>query len=857
MDDFSLDRPELTGSLISLEFGNGGRIHQMWAADPNLPEESEEFQFILPPLAFGEEFSEDYFPGTILLGARTSPDDPWVLSRNTDAIQVGENPLIVEFEYEFSLLPEISAKGSFFEEPGMIPQIVWDIELRNSGRASLEIGELAFPFALNNLYDGYPRTDEGARMMAGERVYIHKFIGGAASYLFAQRMSAEPPGLLVVPGENTSWEFYNHVPASLATPYRWEGIPVVYVHSRAAIERESWSEWFNGHTSQVLEKGETRRYQIRFLPSDRERGDNVQLMLQTAGRPAMRMLPGAVAPAHVGIALEVTGSTPTQFHTDVEAETETDSDEEGGFCFVRPTAPGAVRVTFEDTKGRISHTHLMFTEPIDELIKRRAEWICKHQVSQESGNLKDAILVADVLSNHLLTDPEDYGNGFGILGSLADALFLAEKNTIYPVRDQIKQLDSYISEFLRDDIQNPVDASVGSSFVDGRSVAMNQTRPALYGLVANLYHAMARVASGYGDTAWTSERYLKEAGRTVEALYRSGFARGIRWAGVPGMHGLQALPYELKGEGDDDAAIAVARALGERASELLRRRVPFATETLWGPAGFEEAYYAARVLHADETEDFVNRCAIAARSLAPSWWWYGSDKRFLDDMDAPHPALLDKGEMCLGPTTVANSLILLNVVERDYNQLPEEAMRMAFGGMLGVWALVRDDGAAAMGYCPDEASRQYGISWLTGDIGLGLWHYLRGVSALVLPTKSSGVATFGCHFEIETKGDQETFVVRPWDGVGRRIVVRQIGVEVEAAGVKIEELRFDSRKRMAVLNVVNPADKDLEATIRVRGLWGDRFLVGGQSMQAVDGDLTIGIQTKAGSLSTLEIKVDA
>ena len=51
--------------------------------------------------------------------------------------------------------------------------------------------------------------------------------------------------------------------------------------------------------------------------------------------------------------------------------------------------------------------------------------------------------------------------------------------------------------------------------------------------------------------------------------------------------------------------------------------------------------------------------------------------------------------------------------------------------------------------------------------------------------------------------------------------------------------------------------RDMEATIRVRGLWGDRFLVGGQSMQTVDGDLTIGIQTQAGTVPALDIRVEA
>ncbi len=858
MDDFSLERPELTGSLISMEFGSGGRIQQIWASDPNQPEQGEEFQFVLPPLAFGEEFAEDYYPGTILIGARTSPEDPWILSRNTEAapIEGDENPSIIEFQYEFALLPEISATGRFYEQPGTVPAIVWDIELTNNGKLSLELGELAFPFALNNLYDGFPRTDVGARDLLNERVYIHKFIGGAASYIFAQRMTAEPPGLLIVPGEDTSFEFYNHVPASLTTPYRWEGIPVVYVHSKAALERESWAEWFNEHTSQIFEAGETKRYQIRFLPGDRDRSDNVHLSLQMSDRPCMRLIPGAVAPAHVGIAVEVAGATPTQFTTDVEAELETDADEEGGFCFVKPAKPGAVRLTFVDTKDRVSHGHLLFTEPIEDLIKRRAAWIVANQVFKDEGNFKNAILVTDVQADHQLADPEEYGSGFGITGSMADALFLAEKNTIYPVKAEIKILDAYIKDFLRDDIQNPADGSVGSSFGDHRAVAFNQARPALYGLAANLYHAMARIAAGYGETEWDAARYLREAGKTIEALYRGGFPRGIKWAGVPGMHGLQTLPYELKAEDEDEAALNAARSMGERAAELIRRRVPFATDSLWSTQGFEEAFYASRVLRNDEAEELIFRCAYAARSHAPSWWWYGSDKRFLDDQDSPHPAMLDKGEMCLGPTTSANSLLFFDAMDRDYTGLPESSMRLAFGGLLGVWALVRADGAAAMGFCPDSASRQYGMSWLTGDVGLTLWHYLRNVAATVLPSRNAGVATFGCHFEIETDKDDEFFVVRPWDGVGRRIVIRQIGLEVETSGLKIEEFRFDSRKRYAVLKVLNTSDKEHEASVRIKGLWGDRFKVDGRPMQAVDGDLAIGLNVSPGVVTALEIKVD-
>ncbi|HWA82208.1 MAG TPA: hypothetical protein VG820_02150, partial [Fimbriimonadaceae bacterium] len=176
MDDFSFDRPELAGTLISIEFGPGGRIQQLWAADPDLPDQDEEFQFVLGPVNLSEEIAEDYYPGTVLIGARMNPEDPWVLSRNTHAESMDlEDPGRVGFEYDFGLLPEIQGTGIYYEIAGPLPQVIWELTLTNRGDQTIEIGELAFPLALNNIYEGYDRSDEGIDSMIKDRVYIHKF----------------------------------------------------------------------------------------------------------------------------------------------------------------------------------------------------------------------------------------------------------------------------------------------------------------------------------------------------------------------------------------------------------------------------------------------------------------------------------------------------------------------------------------------------------------------------------------------------------------------------------------------------------------------------------------------------------
>lgn len=854
MDDYPLERPELNGALISMEFGPGGRIQRLWASDPNLPEEGEEFQFVVAPIVFGEEFAEDYYPGTILLGARTSEEEPWILGRNTDAEMMpnDDDPGIVEFEYEFSLLPEIRATGRFFEKAGAFPQIIWELRIANRGKQRIEIGELAFPFALNNLYEGFGRAEKGKKSMWNDRLIVHKFIGGAASYLFAQRLTADPPGLVIYPGEDTSWEFYAHVPASLTTPFLWEGIPVVYIYSKASAEREGWENWVNGHSSLFLEPGDAKIFQTCFLPAERDKYDGVNFALSSVEHPVMKILTAAVSPADVGIAVEVSGATPTQFHTDKEARLETDSDEEGGFCFVKPKEPGPVRLTFEDTKGRTSYAHLYFTEPLETLIRKRAEWIVKHQVHEDPESALDgAILVAHSETGERMASPEEFSGSFPVEGGLGDALFLAEKNSAFPVPGEIAVLDAFIDKFLRDDLQNPADDTVGSAFADGKSVALNYARPHVYPLVFNLYHSMYRVAK-VARTLRLPNEYLSFAYRTALAMARHGIPRQGKGVGFAGYARVFDLLGDLALEGMNQEVDRLMPFVTVRAEDLLRKQFPYGHENTLDTSGFEEAFTAARYLNDEDHQERAMRCAYAVRSLSPSWWWYGSDPRMWDEVEhGPLPMPFDRGELCQGHTGPENSLMFFDTLDRDYATLPEQYMRMAFGGLLGCWALVRPDGSASMAYCPDSASKLFGFSPLSGDLGLSLFHYLRAAGAYVLPSRSYGVFTFGCHFEIES----DHYVVRPWDGVGRRVVLRQVNADFQLSVGKFREVQLDVRKRWASLVVENPTDLDMNTELRIRGLWGNRFEILGEAIEGMDGELAVSLPLAAQSVSRIDIKV--
>jgi hypothetical protein len=159
---------------------------------------------------------------------------------------------------------------------------------------------------------------------------------------------------------------------------------------------------------------------------------------------------------------------------------------------------------------------------------------------------------------------------------------------------------------------------------------------------------------------------------------------------------------------------------------------------------------------------------------------------------------------------------------------------MAFGGMLGPWALVRSDGAASMCYCPDLSSKHAGFNAFTGGSGHGLFHYIREVGSYVLPNQKQGIYTFGCHFE----STDDSYVVRPWEGVARKIVLRQIGAEFRLSFGRFIELRLDRAKRWFEADVQNPSDKEVKAELTMTGMWGVTLSVQGRTVTSAGGVAT-------------------
>ena len=99
-------------------------------------------------------------------------------------------------------------------------------------------------------------------------------------------------------------------------------------------------------------------------------------------------------------------------------------------------------------------------------------------------------------------------------------------------KEEIDALETYCSEFLLDDVQNPGDGSVGVLFADTKSISSGTGHARAYPLVFNLYHTLYRVAHITGMTGKTGKTYLRSAARTIVAMFAHVPSADIQSVGI-------------------------------------------------------------------------------------------------------------------------------------------------------------------------------------------------------------------------------------------------------------------------------------------------------------------------------------
>src|SRR5579863_2469839 len=270
--------------------------------------------------------------------------------------------------------------------------LLWTIEIANATDRTLELGEIAFPLRANDDYAGpYRGSSATSAILAGkmpeiqkilheQKVFAHIFAGGHSSYALLQRPRGDAPFLLFHCLQDTSLECVYKTEGAFRG--NWIGTDLLAIHSSAACERRGWewNPWVNGHTSLVLEPGQSKIYQFRFAFI--EDYADIRKELSRAGNLGVRIIPSMIAQENTDVCVELQSETDLddiEIHSD-GVELKSRKRKEAAtllkLSFVRR---GQKTLTLRYRENRWTSLHFYCVEDAEQLLQARAKFMAERQ----------------------------------------------------------------------------------------------------------------------------------------------------------------------------------------------------------------------------------------------------------------------------------------------------------------------------------------------------------------------------------------------------------------------------------------------------------------------------------------------
>ncbi len=739
--------------------------------------------------------------------------------------------------------------------------IVWTIELKNSSTQPLEIGELAAALVFNTDYESIFRGDEDKARRAGgelqrrwheERLQQHLHIGGAGSYALYQRPSGEGPVLFVGPLGASAWEAAYQIDPEIANQWSttFEGPYYIATHSRTARIAGRWLQnrqrqnlSMHGNSSLVLAPGE--RHQLRFQLAILDDLADVRQQLVANGQLAIEALPGPAAPVGETVRLLVEGSDKVE----VVAETGNAIAVEGmplgdgmRTYEVRLTEPGEKSFLFTYGDGRWTRAFLYATSKPREALQARAKFIVERQVFRNPADpfgRDQALMPYDNDRECIyLNSEEAWQTGASDEYGVVIGMFLAEKNVHMPDASEVAAVDDYVDNFILKRLQDPASLEIrrGMYFWPERpsgighewseAQASDTSRYNNYPLVGNVYYSMFRIAETYGLGRRSAADYLSLCWRTLV----KGFEIGItKLAGAPA----GAFQFEVLEDlrtRDPAGYEALGHWLKVYSDHIRADAYPYGSELYIDQTGHAQVFAAVQRHGSDAEIDKTLRVTRAMRAgYQPSWFRYGNDER---------------GSVCCWYGTPQNSAVLQRGFEVSGNL---DLLTLAAGGLSSFLTTLRATGAATgwFTWWPDRT----GFDPRSLDTDLGLYNYLRAAKAYVVEHPRAGVVGYGCEVTHEPDG----LLVRPWDGVNKRMWLDIAGLEITVTDGAIEGARVANDGSVA-LRVVPAAINRAHIAFSLRDLKGRNLSVASERKPLAQGASAASIELPNNTGATIEIQ---
>jgi hypothetical protein len=688
--------------------------------------------------------------------------------------------------------------------------LLWDVEFENTTGRTLEFGELAFPLRANDdyaaPYAGATSTLANAsgtlaamqKIIHEQKVLCHSFVAGHSSYALLQRPRGDAPFLLFHCLQDTSFECIYKTPSQADD---WIGTDLFAVHSKAASDLRNWhwNPWVNGHSSLVLEPGEKKSYQMRFVFLDDYSG--IARELTAAGNLGIRVVPSMVEQedADAYVELNCTDDLDAiEIHSDGITIKERKRSDKATLLRLSFHGRGQKSLRLVYNGNRWTNLHFYCVEDAEQLLKARARFMTERQFVVNPDDLyhrHHMFLPFDYRRATRIDDNEDVWEvggtddpGFG------DPVFLVAKNSVLPSRDEIEKLERFVSDCLFKYIQNPETYEIRASLYWkvrtpsspwgnwSRKRSEATWRTYNYAFVTNTYHGMYRIGREYDVLSHRSALdYLRLCYETCKKWFTTGPYK--HFGLITGLNAINIVE-DLKREGWQKEYDTILALMTETNQVFLKDPYPYSSEIQIDETAQPQVYFFTRYFgktHGD-AESWKRNAEVRQVLQAmrggnqPIWFLYGNDL-------FAHPDL--RGQISCWHSEALNGMALMQAFEDTGDA---SMLLKGYAGMMSVLHNVLPDGM--------------GFGWFKLDPGVfacepprtfeggsGLWAFVQAAKCYVVNDPSFGWVGYGCRVENETNEVR----VFPKDGVRKRVLIVPDKVQVTLRRGEIKSLTFNRK----------------------------------------------------------------
>jgi len=551
----------------------------------------------------------------------------------------------------------------------------WNIDLTNKDKQELTIQDLSFSLPI-------AAVDQNSELKAVENLSPHRSITGNSSFCYWIPFSGEGDILLMTMRDGTSLEYFT------------KDYQQLYIHSSTIVDRIN-DTWRLPATTGKIPSGATKKYGLKFhVVAD---ADEVREKLYQEGGLGVRAIPGMTIPKNLNATCSfrcLDGIKEITAEHKNETRIKNIADKVGNhhiyeFSF---TKLGENLITVKYGKGKLAYIDFFVTEPLETLIKKRADFITEKQQIRDTSKWYDGLYSIWNMEKSICLSPDNRdGLDAFIVGGSDDPsnskpIYISEKNVVYPNPKEIAALEYYEKKFVWGGLQRT-----------------DKEYPYPYGIYGseNWHENRSGEIAGYNSGGWGKERmwrtfdyvthigtyfnlyliardnpemvtylnasgYLERAYRTAMAFFevpynikmgeKWSFHGWCDWAYKQGnFHERYILPLitELEKHGEVEKADKLRREWEKKVKYMIYDdEWPFGSEMYVDRTAFESSYYIAE--YAKEN-----------RMLPDELLWYDKNKQVWYS----HPVISDSATNVFMKKQLLGNLALRNYIEPGYNIL--------------------------------------------------------------------------------------------------------------------------------------------------------------------------------------------